>query len=481
MDEQPQISTDMTARRRWVALLVLCSGLLMIILDGTVVTVALPAIQQDLGFSTAPLSWVVGAYLVPFGGLLLLAGRIGDLTGRHRVFLIGVLAFTAASALCGLATGPAMLLAARFLQGAAGAVASAVILGMVIGLFPNGRSRARAIGIYSFVGAAGAAIGLLAGGVLTQFLSWHWVFLVNVPIGIATVAAGWFILPADRPSSVSRSRDVIGAVLVTAGLILAVYTITETPSRGWVSWSTLGGGLVSLLLLAAFVLREGRIEQPLLPFGVVADRRVWGANLVQFMVVGALFAFQFLLALYLQLVLGLGAVATGLAFLPITGIIGVFSLVIAPRALVRWDGRPVLLTGVALIGVGLAVLARIPVDGQYLADVLAPTMLMGAGGGLTLPAIASLGMSAATADDAGLASGLLNTTQQVGGALGLAVLSSLAATATNTSLADGVEPAAALVDGYRLALTIGAGATAVALLVAAVVLRPQPSVQADRD
>ncbi len=468
-----------SARRRWIALLVLCSGLLMIILDGTVVTVALPAIQRDLGFSAAQLSWVVSAYLIPFGGLLLLAGRMGDLTGRRRVFVIGVSAFTVTSALCGLAPGPEMLIVARLLQGAAGAVASAVILGMVIGLFPESGERARAIGIYSFVGAAGAAIGLLAGGVLTETLSWHWVFLVNVPIGVVTLGMALRMLPVDRPVvGGRRRRDVSGAVLITTGLMLAVYMITESPANGGKWLSTLLFGSISLALIGGFVLRERIARDPLLPLAIFRNRAVWVANLVQFLVVGALFAFQFMVALYLQDVLGFGAAGTGLAFLPITVVIGVFSLVLAPRALVRWGGRPVLITGVALIGLGLAVLARMPVDGHYLVDVFPATTVMGAGGGLTLPAVASLGMSAATAGNSGVASGLLNTTQQVGGALGLAVLTSLAAGRANLALAAGSPSAVALTDGYRLALGIGAGIVLVALLVAILAL-PRP-VRADQ-
>ena len=341
-------SAQSSGADRWLALLVLCAGLLMIILDGTVVTVALPSIQRDLGFSATQLSWVVGAYLIPFGGLLLLAGRLGDLTGRRRVFIIGVLAFTVASALCGLATSAPMLILARFVQGAAGAVASAVVLAMVVGLFADSRERARAIGIYSFVGAAGAAIGLLAGGLLTETLGWHWVFLINVPIGIATAAMAWRVLPrgsADRRGG--PRRDVTGAVLITGGLMLAVFTITETPTPRVVVAVHHRSGLWSVLLLViAFVVRESRIAQPLLPMTIFADRRVWVANLAQFLAVGALFAFQFLLALYLQDVLGYGAAAAGVAFLPITVMIGVFSLLVAPRVIgaLGWpagvDDRP---------------------------------------------------------------------------------------------------------------------------------------------
>jgi len=474
----PKPSIDRPSR--WLALFVLCAGLLMIILDGTVVTVALPSIQRDLGFSATQLSWVVGAYLIPFGGLLLLAGRLGDLTGRRRIFIVGVLAFTVASALCGLATSAPMLILARLVQGAAGAVASAVVLAMVVGLFEDARERSRAIGIYSFVGAAGAAIGLLIGGLLTETFSWHWVFLINVPIGIATAAMAWRTLPANRPTAGQTRRDVLGALLITSGLMLAVFTITESPRRGWASVFTIGLGAVSLLLVIAFIVRESRISQPLLPMTIFADRRVWVANVAQFLAVGALFAFQFLLALYLQDVLGYGAAAAGVAFLPITVMIGVFSLLIAPRVIVRWGGRAVLVTGLTLIGIGLALLSRVPVDGQYFLNIFPVVMIMGAGGGLTLPALAGLGMAAATNDDSGVASGLLNTTQQVGGALGLAVLSSLAAARSAVELADGAEPSAALTAGYRLAFAVGTGLIVLAVLITVVALREpdQPAVAA---
>jgi EmrB/QacA subfamily drug resistance transporter len=463
------------ARRRWAALIVLCAGMLMVILDGTVVTVALPSIQRELGFSAADLSWVVGAYLIPFGGLLLLAGRLGDLAGRRKVFLIGVAAFTLASALCGVATGPAMLIAARFLQGAAGAVASAGILGMVVGLFPDRRERARAIGIYSFIGAGGAAIGLLAGGVLTQTLGWHWVFLVNVPIGTLTVLTALRVLPVDRPVTAGRGRDVPGALLITTGLMLTVYTITESPARGWTSPITIGTGALGGVLVAAFVIRERVARDPLLPLRFLRDRPVWVANLVQFLMVGALFAFQFMLGVYLQNVLGFGPGGTGLAFLPITAVIGLFSLLITPWLLLRWGGRAVLLAGLTLIAAGLAVLARVPTDAQFAVDVLPATLAMGAGGGLTLPALASLGMSTASDRDSGLASGLLNTTQQVGGALGLAVLTSLAAARTAGSIGLGGTATSALTDGYRLGFGVGAVIVMAALILAAAALRPAPS------
>ena len=463
-------------RRRSAALIVLCSGLLMVILDGTVVTVALPSIQRDLGFSATDLTWVVGAYLVPFGGLLLLAGRLGDLFGRRRVFLAGLLIFTVASALCGLATSPATLILARFGQGVGGAIASSVILGMIVSLFPAERERARAIGVYSFVGAGGAAIGLLAGGLVTQTLGWHWVFLINVPIGVATAIATVLLVPADcldptGNASIGRRTDVSGAMLITSGLMLAVFTITRTPTLGWGSLSTVAGAALSTALIGAFVLREWMAKDPLLPLAFLRDRRVWGANLTQFLMVGALFGFQFLLGLYLQLVAGFGAAATGLAFLPITVAIGAFSLAIAPRLLVRLGGRSVVVGGLLLIVIGLLLLTMVPVAPSYLADILPATLVMGAGGGLTLPGLATVGMSAATARDSGLASGLLNTTQQVGGALGLAMLTSAAAARTELSLQAGSPAAGALTDGYRLAFGIGAVLVLGAVIVAVVSLR----------
>jgi EmrB/QacA subfamily drug resistance transporter len=466
-------------RRRSAALIVLCSGLLMVILDGTVVTVALPSIQRDLGFSAANLTWVVGAYLVPFGGLLLLAGRLGDLFGRRRVFLSGLLIFTVASALCGLATSPATLILARFGQGVGGAIASSVILGMIVSLFPAERERGRAIGVYSFVGAGGAAIGLLAGGLVTQTLGWHWVFLINVPIGALTAIAAILVVPADRSDPASRRTDVSGAVLITSGLMLAVFTITRTPTQGWGSLSTVAGAVLSTALIGAFVLREWMARDPLLPLAFLRDRRVWGANLTQFLMVGALFGFQFLLGLYLQLVAGFGAAATGLAFLPITVAIGAFSLAIAPRLLVRLGGRSVVVGGLLLIVIGLVLLTKVPVAPSYLTDILPATLVMGAGGGLTLPGLATVGMSAATARDSGLASGLLNTTQQVGGALGLAMLTSVAAARTQLSLQAGSPAAGALTDGYRLAFGIGAALVLGAVIVAVFSLRtavPRPGI-----
>ena len=461
---------------RWPALLVLCAGMLMIILDQTVVNVALPAIQTDLGFSQSSLAWVVNAYLVAFGGLLLLAGRMGDLIGRKRMFLSGLALFTLASAACGLSTSPSMLIGARFVQGAGGAMASAVILGMIVTMFPEPAERARAIGVYSFVASAGAAIGLLLGGVLTQALSWHWIFFVNLPIGVG--AGRWAIrlLAADVGVDTRRGADVAGAVLVTSGLMLGVYTIVGAADHGWASVHTLGLGGLSVLLLAAFVTRQATATKPLLPLRIFRSRHVSGANAVQALMVAGLFGMFFLGSLYLQRVLGYDPVGIGLAFLPVAAAIGALSLGVSPRLITRFGARAVLLPGLILILGGLVLFTRAPVDGSFVAHVLPSVLLLGLGAGLALPALMTAGMSGATPADSGLASGLINTTQQVGGALGLAVLATLATSRTDNLLAEGSSEAAALTAGYHLAFGAGAGLLVVAIVVAAVALRPEPAI-----
>jgi EmrB/QacA subfamily drug resistance transporter len=466
-----------TSGSRWPALIVLCAGMLMIILDQTIVNVALPSIQSDLGFSQSSLAWVVNAYLIAFGGLLLLAGRLGDLIGRRRIFLTGLAVFTAASLLCGLSGSPEMLIAARFVQGAGGAMTSAVILGMIVTMFPEPRERAKAIGVFSFVASAGASIGLLAGGVLTEAISWHWIFFVNVPIGIAAAVLAVRLVESDRGIGLGGGADALGAVLVTAALMLSVYTIVEAADYGWGSAHTLGFGAVSILLLAAFVVRQVNTSNPLLPLRVFRSRSVSGANLIQALMVAGMLGMFFLGTLYLQLVLGYGALEIGLAFLPISVAIGTLSLGFSARLNTRFGARTVLLPGLALIAMGLALLTRAPVDGRYAVDFLPAMLLLGTGAGLSFPALMTLAMSGATAEDSGLASGLVNTTQQVGGALGIAVLATLATSRTDRLLADGESTASALTSGYHLAFGIGATLVVVALVLAATVLRPESAVQ----
>ncbi|MFE7528853.1 DHA2 family efflux MFS transporter permease subunit [Kitasatospora sp. NPDC057542] len=459
------------ARSRALALAVLCAGMLMIILDGSIVTVALPAIQDDLHFSPADLTWTVNAYLIAFGGLLLLAGRLGDLIGRKRVFVAGLTLFTAASLLCSLATGQEMLIAARFLQGVGGAMASAVSLGMIVTLFPEPAGRGRAIGAFSFVGAAGASIGQVLGGVLTEALGWHWIFLINLPLGLAAVLLSLRLLESDRGPGLRAGADVLGAVLITAALMLGIYTIVGTGEHGWASARTLGLGALSLVLLAGFLLRQARAAQPLLPLRMFRSRNVSGANAVQVLMVSALFAFQILVALYLQNVRGYGAAATGLAMLPAALAIGTVSLTLSARLNARFGERPVLLVGLLLLVAALALLTRLPADSHYALDLL-PTMLLAAGFGLAISALTVLGMSGAGPADAGTASGLFNTTQQVGGALGVAVLTTLADGRAGALAAAGQPAVEALTAGFRLAFAVAAGLLTVALLLAATVLRP---------
>ena len=446
----------------------------MIILDGTIVTVALPSIQSDLDFSQSSLAWVVNAYLIAFGGLLLLAGRLGDLIGRRLMFLTGLAVFTTASLVCGLSGSQEMLIGARFVQGVGGAMASAVILGMIVTMFPEPREQAKAIGVYSFVASAGASIGLLAGGVLTQGINWHWIFFVNIPIGIATAVLAVRVIAADRGIGLGEGADVAGAVLVTAALMLGVYTIVEAADNGWGSAQTLGLGALAVVLLAGFVARQATAAKPLMPLRMFRSRNVTGANLIQVLMVGGLFGMFVLGALYMQRVLGYDAVETGLAFLPVSVGIGVLSVGLAPRMTMRFGARAVLIPSLVLLMAGLALFSRVPVDGDYVADILPTMVLFGIGAGMSFPALMTLAMSGASPSDAGLASGLVNTTQQVGGALGLAVLATLATTRADGLLADGESTAAALTDGYQLAFAVGAALLAGAIVLAAIVLKPSP-------
>jgi EmrB/QacA subfamily drug resistance transporter len=460
-------------RTRWIALYVLCVGMLMIILDATIVNVALPSIQSDLGFSQNSLAWVVNAYLIAFGGLLLLAGRIGDLLGRRRVFMSGLALFVGASLLCGLAESQGVLIGARFVQGIGGALTSAVILGMIVTMFPEPREQAKAIGVYSFVASAGASIGLLAGGVLTDVLNWHWIFFVNLPIGIATAILATRLVESDEGIGLGEGADVLGALLITSGLMLGVYTILEVADYGWGSAHTLGFGAGALALLAAFVARESRTPNPLIPLRIFRSRNVSGANLVQVLMVAGMFGMFFLGALYMQRVLGYTPLQVGLAFLPVALLIGTLSLGFSARLNMRFGARATLVPGLALLVPGLLLFAQAPVDADYVPDLLPTMILLGVGAGLAFPSMTTLAMSGATRSDSGLASGLVNTSLQVGGALGLAVLATLATTRTDNLLADGGATASALTSGYHLAFVIGAGLVVAAIGLALTVLRSE--------
>jgi len=459
-------------RNRWITLVVLCLGFLMVILDSTIVNVALPSIQDDLGFSQSGLAWVVNAYLIAFGGLLMLAGRLGDLIGRRRVFLAGVALFTLASVLCGAAQSQEVLVVARFVQGAGGALSSAVILGMIVTLFPQPGERARAIGIYSFVAAGGASVGLLAGGVLTEAINWHWIFFVNVPIGVATLVAAVRLIERDEGIGLSQGADAPGALLLVGALMLTVYTIVGTEDAGWGSARTIGLGVLAIALFAAFVAREQRAAHPLVPLRIFRSRVVTGANVVQMLMVSGMFGVFFLGALYYQRVLGYDAVEVGLAFLPVALGIAVMSVGVSARLIMRYGARRTLVPGLALVAVGLALFVRAPIDAQFATDLLPSMVLIGVGAGLSFPSLMTLAMSGATEQDSGLASGLVNTSQQMGGALGLAVLATLSASRSETLLAQAEPLAQALTDGYQLAFAIAAGLVVAAVALALVLLRP---------
>lgn len=460
-----------TQPSRAKALAVLCVMQLMIILDGTVVTVALPTIQSDLGFSQAGLAWVMNSYLIAFAGLLLLAGRIGDLVGSKRVFLAGLTVFTAASLLCGVATSSEVLIAGRFLQGVGGALASAVILGMIVGLYPAPGEQARAMGVYGFTSAGGASIGLILGGVITQTVGWHWSFLINVPIGVVSLVLASRLLKAQPGLGLGKGADVLGAVLVTAGLSLAVYTIVQTAEPTTELLRTVVLAVVAVLLLAGFVLRQARVAQPLLSLHIFRNRQVTVANLVVVLLFAAGFGFQFMTALYLQRVLGFDSLQTGLAFLPAPILGAVMSLFIGPRLIARFGGRALLVAGLGALLAALLLMSQAPVDGSYLVNVVAPLLLVGGGTGVAIPAAIMLAMSGAEPGDAGLASGLNNTAQQAGAAIGTAVLATLAASRTAVQVTEGASPVSALRDGYSVAFVAASAFVLAAIVIGTTLLR----------
>jgi EmrB/QacA subfamily drug resistance transporter len=401
-------------------------------------------------------------------------GRLGDLIGRRRIFLVGLTVFTAASFLCGIAQSQGVLIGARFVQGIGGAMTAAVILGMIVTMFPKPAERARAIGVYSFVAAAGGAIGLLLGGVITQAVNWHWIFFVNVPIGIATGLLATRLIPSERGIGLRQGADAPGAVLLVGSLMLAVYAIVEASNYGWGSAHTLGFGAVAAALLAGFVGRQMTARNPLIPLRAFRSRTATVANLTQALMVAGIFGMFFLGALYLQRVLGYDPIKVGVAFLPVAVGIAGFSIRFTPQLMMRFGSKRTLLAGLVLVAGGLILFRRAPVNASFLSDLLPVMVLLGVGAGLVFPSVMTLAMSAATPEDSGLASGLVNTSQQVGGALGLAVLATLASTRTNTLHARGASTASALTGGYHLAFTIAAALVIVAMVVAAVWLPAPP-------
>jgi len=467
----------MTDRSRWIALGVLCTGMLMIVLDMTIVNVALPSIQADLGFSQSSLAWVVNAYLIAFAGLLLLAGRLGDLAGRSNVFLAGLGVFTVASLACGLAASQEMLVAARFLQGIGGALTSAVILGMIVTMFSDPREQARAIGVFAFVASAGAAVGLLTGGILTQLLNWHWIFFVNLPIGAVTAVAARRMIGPDRGAGLRAGADVPGALLITGAMMLAVFTIVDPAAQeGWLAARTLGLGACSLALLGGFIFRQRTARNPLMPLRILSSRNVTGANLVQVLATAGMFGMFFLGSLYLRRILGYDPLQIGLAFLPVAAVMGGLSVRYTDRLVMRFGARTTMLPGLSLIAAALALFAIAPAGGGgYLNHIFPAAVLAGTGAGLSFPALMALAMSGATPQNAGLASGLVNTTAQVGGALGLAVLATASASRSRTLIALHHPAAAALTGGYHLAFWIACGLVVTAAGIAVAMLHQQPA------
>ncbi len=459
-------------RRRWIALAVLCLGQLMMVLDATIVNVALPSIQHDLHFSQGNLTWVMNGYLITFGGFLLLAGRLGDLIGRKKVFLAGLVLFTAASVLCGVASDQTMLIAARLLQGIGGAVASSVILAIIVTEFPAAAEQAKAMGVYAFVSAGGGSIGLLAGGALTQSLDWHWIFFVNVPIGVLTFLLGSALIEENEGIGLAGGVDVLGSLLITLATMLGAFAIVKSTEYGLFSARTLGVGGTSLALLGAFFALEARLANPIMPLRILRLRLLMGSSLVRGLLVTGMFSAFFLGSLYLERVLGYDAIQTGLAFMPLTVSIGVMSMGVSAKAMVRFGPLRTLTVGLATIVVGLLLLAGAGVHAGYFPGLFFAFLLIGLGAGASFMPLLTVGMADAPKRDAGLASGIINVSVQLFGAIGLATLGAIATDHTKALTAQGYSLSGALTGGYHLAYLVGAAAVAIGVLAALLILRP---------
>jgi len=475
------MTAHLSTRTRWLALVILCVGDLMIVVDTTVVNVALPSIRNDLGFSQTSLAWVVNAYMLTFGGFLLLAGRFGDLFGHRRLFLGGTAAFTVASLLCGISTTKGMLVAARAVQGLGGAVVSAVAFSLIVVLFTEPAERAKAMGVFGFVMSGGGSIGVLAGGVLTDLAGWHWVFLVNLPIGVLVTVVGLRLLPAVHTGAERTRLDVPGAIAITGAMVLAVYAIVNGNSAGWTSGQTLGLLGAALVVGAAFLAWEARVPAPLMPLGIFRHRNLSVANVVGILWAASMFALFFLSALYLQLVLHYSPLQVGLAFLPGNLIMMAFSLGLSAKLVMRFGFRKPLAFGLGVAALALLWFARAPVHGSFVVDILPSMVLIGIGGGLAFNPVLMAAMSDVEQKDAGLASGITNTAFMMGGALGLAVLASAAAAHTRSLTASGHSAAAALTGGYHVAFLLGAVFALAAAAVGAALLREGSSAAVKSD
>ncbi len=463
-------SAGAASRNRWIALMVLCLGELMIVLDSTIVNVALPSIRTDLAFTETSLAWVVNAYMLTYGGFLLLGGRLGDLYGQRRLFLAGLAVFTIASLVCGLATSQTMLLVARGIQGLGAAVVSAVALSLIMNLFSAPADRAKAMGIFGFVCAGGGSIGVLLGGLLTT-ISWHWIFLVNIPVGIVVSGLAMVRLHPNQSTVSSRHLDVWGAITVTGSLMVAVYAIVNGNEAGWTSVTTLGLLGMAALLLALFLWIEARVREPLMPLGLFRSRNVSVANIAGILWAAAMFAWFFMSALYLQIVLGYTPMEVGLAFLPSNLIMAVFSVWLSAKLVMRFGTRLPLAAGLLAAAIGLMLFARAPVGGEFVIDVLPGMLLLGIGAGVAFNPMLLAAMSDVSPADSGLASGVVNTSFMMGGAVGLAILASLAASRTSGLLAEGAAPMAAINEGYQIAFMAGAVCALIAAVLGATLLR----------
>ena len=465
------IETPAATQRRWLALIVVCFGQLMIMLDSTIVNVALPSIQHDLQFSQANLTWVVNAYLIAYGSFLLVAGRAGDLIGRKKVFLAGVALFTVASVASGMSHGATELVIGRFLQGLGGSLSGGVIVAIIVTEFTKPAERAQAMSIFTFVIAGGGSIGLLAGGALTQWANWHWIFFINLPIGVATLALGAWLMEENRGLGLRKGVDVVGAVLVTAAVMSGVYAIVTAADTGWASPHTLGYGGLAVVLLAAFLALQQRLRNPLMPLRILRIRTLTGASAARALLVAGMFTNFFIGALYLQHVHGFSAFTTGLAFLPSTLVLGVLSAGVTARLMGRFGPRNLALAGMTTIAVGLALLSSADQHATYLPGLFVSYVLLGIGAGMSFMPLLTISMSEVPAADAGLASGFGNLTMQMGGAVGLAVVGTVSAEHTRALAAQGYTLVAALTGGYQVAFLVAAASVIAGLAVLLTTIR----------
>jgi EmrB/QacA subfamily drug resistance transporter len=464
-------------RKRWWALIVLCLGVLMIVLDTTIVNVALPSIRTDLGFTETSLVWVVNAYMLTFGGFLLLGGRLGDIFGHRKMFLAGITLFTLASLACGISTTQTMLIAARAIQGIGGAVVSAVSLSLIMSMFTEAGERAKAMGVYGFVCAAGGSVGLLLGGVLTSALNWHWIFLVNLPIGAGVYALCMGLLPHAKVEGTHQKLDVAGAILVTTSMILAVYAVVNGNETGWTSVETMGLLGAAVVLLVAFIITEARISTPLMPLELFKLRNLMTANLIGVLWAAGMFAWFFITTLYLQAVLGFTPFQIGLVFLPANLIMAAFSLGLSAKIVMRFGIRRPLSLGLFLGAAGLALMARAPIDANVMIDVIPSMVLLGLAAGIAFNPLLLAAMNDVKPTDSGLASGVVNTAFMMGGSLGLAVLASIAAGRTQSLLASGAPAVEALNSGYHVAFIVGAAFAVVSAILGAALIKVNMNAQ----